>query len=107
MKDTGGELIFEIVTPLSFTVRCTSGYWEFITTYKHPLLVGREREVERALANPTQVRRSRKDPEVYLFYGGAAPRWTCAVTRRSGNDGFLITAYPTDAIKAGEIVWTG
>jgi hypothetical protein len=28
------------------------------------------------------------------------------VTRRLNGDGFLITAYPTDAIKQGELIWT-
>jgi hypothetical protein len=27
------------------------------------------------------------------------------VTRRSSKDGFLITAYPTDAIKEGTKIW--
>ena len=30
----------------------------------------------------------------------------CAVARREDGSGFLITAYPTDAVKAGESVWT-
>jgi hypothetical protein len=29
-----------------------------------------------------------------------------AVARRDGDDGFLVTAYPTDAIKIEETVWT-
>jgi hypothetical protein len=31
--------------------------------------------------------------------------WTCAVAKREDDDGFLITAYPTDAIKEGIRVW--
>jgi hypothetical protein len=34
-----------------------------------------------------------------------AGRWACAVARRNDNGGFLITAYPTDAIKEGVRVW--
>jgi len=37
---------------------------------------------------------------VYLFYKpGRIGRWVCAVTKRLDGDGFLITAYPTDATK--------
>ena len=32
--------------------------------------------------------------------------WTCAVTKVEGNAGFLVTAYPADAIKIGVRVWT-
>lgn len=31
--------------------------------------------------------------------------WTSAVVRHTGQEGFLITAYPTDAIKEGEQIW--
>lgn len=101
------DLLFEVKTPLGFTVRCTRKYWDFIVSYKHPVMAGRERDVARTLADPDEVRRSRKDPAVLLFYQQAADRrWLCGVSRREGGIGFLITAYPTDAIKAGETVWT-
>lgn len=99
-------LLFEVLTPLGFSVRCTHSHWEFIVTYKHPLLRGHETDVERALADPDAIRRSRKDPNVLLFYRGTAPRWLCAIARREDGTGFLITAYPTDAMKAGEAIWT-
>ncbi len=99
-------LLFEVETPLGFTVRCTRSYWEFIVTHKHPVLRGREREVEEVLADPDEVRRSRKDAGVLLFYREAASRWLCAVARREDGSGFLITAYPAEAIKAGETIWT-
>jgi hypothetical protein len=40
------------------------------------------------------------------IYRGQKPRWLRAVVRRSDGAGFLITAYPTDAVKAREMVWT-
>jgi hypothetical protein len=105
MSEPEQDLLFEIGTPLGFTVRCTLGYWQFIVTQKHPVLAGKDRDVEAALHDPDAIRRSRKDPDVYLFYRGAPPRWLCAVARRTDTDGFLITAYPTDAVKAGDEVW--
>lgn len=47
---------------------------------------------------------ARLDPA--LDSRGSSPRWLCAVTRREDGTGFLITAYPTDAVKAGETIWT-
>ena len=77
------EHVLEVVTPLGFTVRCTRRYWEFIVTHKHPVLRGHEVEVSQVLADPDEVRRSRKDPTVFLFYRGSVPRWLCAVTKRT------------------------
>ena len=99
-------MLFEVATPLGFSVRCTKAYWEFIVEHKHPVLRGHDMDVEQVLADPDEVRRSRKDSAVLLFYRGAAPRWLCAVARREDGTGFLITAYPTDVIKVGETIWT-
>lgn len=100
------DLLFEVATPMGFSVRCTLEYWRLIVTYKHPILVGKEVEVMLVLRDPDLIRRSRSDPAVLLFYRGSAPRWLCAVARRLNGAGFLITAYPTDTIKVGEPVWT-
>jgi hypothetical protein len=99
-------LVFDVLTPLGFSVRCTGAYWYFIVNEKHPVLLGHEEEVRQTLVDPDEIRKSRKDTRVFLFYKGASPRWLCAVARRENGEGFLITAYPTDAIKAGERIWT-
>jgi len=97
--------LFEVDTPLGFAVRCTVAYWRFIVSDKHPIMAGREEDVQKILGDPDVVRRSRQDPEVYLFYRQEKLRWLCAVVRRENASGFLITTYPTDVIKIGEIVW--
>jgi hypothetical protein len=100
------QFLFEVLTPLAFRVHCTHSFWNFVITYKHPVLRGQERHVQRALEDPDQVRRSRKDSQVFLFYRSFGSKWLCAVAKRENDAGFLITAYPTDAIKIGETVWT-
>jgi len=60
------------------------------------------------LTEPEQIRRSRSDATVFLFYRQTGPsRWVCCVVKRlTATMGFLITAYPTDAIKEGELIWS-
>lgn len=100
------ELLFEVLTPLGFRVRVSRAYWELITMVKHPAMAGRERDVKNALGNPAQARQSKSDPAVFLFYGSVQPeRWVCAVAKALDGDGFLVTAYLTDAIKEGDLVW--
>ena len=100
------DLLFEVLTPLGFRVRVTRERWNFITTAKHPVMAGREGIVKTTLENPDQVRQSRSDPQVLLFYQAeGTSRWVCAVAKRSADQAFLITAYPTDAIKEGTQVW--
>lgn len=100
------ELLFDVETPLGWRVRSTRGYWEFIVGSKHPALLGRHADIIRVLVDPDQARRSRRDESVYLFYRSDGSRWLCAVARRTSERGFLVTAYPTDSIKAGTTVWT-
>jgi hypothetical protein len=69
-------------------------------------MAGREASVKAALEGPDEGRQSRTDPEVLLFYKAEGPRrWTCAVVKRTNDEAFLVTAYPTDAIKEGVRVW--
>jgi hypothetical protein len=69
-------------------------------------MAGREQHVRDALQTPDEVRQSRADSSVFLFYRAEqAKRWVCAVARREDDSGFLITAYPADAIKEGVRVW--
>lgn len=100
------EILFEVETPLGFRIRTTVSYWELITTVKHPVMKGREAEVQETLFCPDEVRLSKSDSQVYLFYRvDGTQRWVCAVTKRSEDEGFLITAYRTSAIKEGTVVW--
>jgi hypothetical protein len=100
------DLLFEVLTPLGFRVRVARAYWELIISIKHPVMAGREADVQETLRNPNEIRLSRSDPAVYLFYKPERlGRWVCAVAKRLNGDGFLITAYPTDAIKEGERIW--
>ena len=99
-------LLFEVLTPLGFRVRVTRERWNLITTAKDPVMTSREGIVKTTLENPDQVRQSRSDPQVLLFYHPeGTSRWVCAVAKRSADQAFLITAYPTDAIKEGTQVW--
>lgn len=100
------DFFFKALTPLGFQVHITRAYWEIITTIKHPVMAGREAYVQEVLENPDEIRLSKRDSSVFLFYKlEHDKRWVCAVTKRLNGDGFLITAYPTEAIKEGEQIW--
>jgi|SRR3954470_19862443 hypothetical protein len=100
------DILFTASTPLGFDVRVTVERWNAITMQKHPTMLGCEAEVKSVLESPEEIRRSRTDENVLLFYRQRGrERWVCAVCKRSELDAFLITAYPTDAIKEGDRLW--
>jgi hypothetical protein len=101
------DFLFEVLTPLGFKVGVTKSYWEVIIKIKHPVMAGREQDVRATLEQPDEIRQSKSDPDVYLFYKAEREkRWICAVSKRTNElEGFLVTTYPTDAIKEGMQVW--
>lgn len=102
-------ILIAVETPLGFTVTVTKLRWELIVNQKHPALAGQEELIRNTLENPDEIRRSKSDISVYLFYRLIkTKRWACAVVRNqsAGESSFLITAYPTDAIKEGDVIWT-
>jgi len=66
---------------------------------------GRENDVQRALQSADEIRRSRTDSSVYLYYKRERDYYICAVAKHLNDEGFLVTAYLTEAIKIGEVVW--
>jgi hypothetical protein len=77
------DVLFEVSTPLGFLVHVTRGYREFIATVKHPAMRESATEVQNVLQTPDEVRQSRSDPAVFLFYRAELPgRWLYAVAKR-------------------------
>jgi hypothetical protein len=77
---------------------------------QHQEMAGMEAEIERVLQSPAEVRVSRSDNTVQLFYEFYAQtlvggKWLCVVVKYSLDDGFVVTAYLTDQLKAGETIW--
>ncbi len=76
----------------------------------HPEMFGQLDKIQDALANPEIVVRSRTDPKVELFYRHynitpVTEKYLCVTVKVLVGDLFIITAYFTDTIKRGEILW--
>jgi len=99
------SLYFEVTSVLGKRIGTTRSYWEKLISTKHPGMRGREKEVQEALQDGTEVRRSRIDSSVYLYYKPMEGYFVCAVARHLNEQGFLITAYFTKTMKIGEVVW--
>ena len=90
------------------SVRLTNERLEHIL--EHAEMAGMDGEIERVLQAPTEVRLSRADDNVRLFYEFYAQtrvggKWLCVVVKYLPDDAFVITAYLTETIKAGETLW--
>ena len=78
--------------------------------FEHREMAGMEADIELVVQAPAEVRASRSDESVKLFYEFYARtrvsgKWLCVVVKYLPDDAFVITAYLTDSMKAGETLW--
>jgi hypothetical protein len=73
-------------------------------------MAGQISRIAETLADPDRIVRSRTDATVELFYKWYAStpvtaKFLCVVVKTLPDDPFMITAYHTDAVKRGEVLW--
>ena len=98
------KLKLEVTSSLGKSIRLSEEYWQKIIETKHPVMAGQDELVKQTLTSSEHVRRSRKDAAVHLHYRKSDGRYCCVVVKHLNGDGFVVTAYLTDTIKAGEVI---
>ena len=76
----------------------------------HPEMSDQLPRIVATLAYPDQIVRSRTDNTVELFYKHypstpVTSKFLCTVVKVLSEDYFIITAYYTDTIKRGDVLW--
>ncbi len=77
---------------------------------EHPEMKGMTRFIKETLLEPQQVIESISDKNAklyYRFYIGTkvGDKYLCVVVKAVKQDSFILTAYLTDSIKRGDILW--
>jgi hypothetical protein len=77
---------------------------------EHPEMVGMESAIEQTIVHPNQVVESISDSAArlyYRFYMGTmvGDKYLCVVVRIMGEEAFVLTAYLTDRMKRGVLLW--
>jgi hypothetical protein len=67
-------------------------------------------KIEETIANPDFVFESRTDPMAAIYYRyyrrvTAGDKYLCIVVKHERNDSYILTAYPSDHIKKGNLIW--
>jgi hypothetical protein len=93
----------------SRAIRLTDERLQHLET-DHPEMAGQIARIAETLAAPDRIVRSRTDATVELFYKWytstpVTAKFLCVVVKAIPDDPFMITAYHTDAIKRGEVLW--
>lgn len=77
---------------------------------EHPEMFVHADKINETLINPDAVVKSRSDDEVNLYYKhylglSIGDKYLCVVVKFKQDDAFVITAYFTDSIKKGDVLW--
>lgn len=78
---------------------------------QHPETIGLE-DIGRTLAEPGTVVQPSSDDSIRLYYRWVPEtlvgrKYLCVVVKtHEGEDAFIVTAYLTDRVKKGAVVWT-
>ena len=78
--------------------------------FEHPEMKSLMPRIQETLLEPQRVIKSLSDSDAnlyYKFYVGTmvGDKYLCVVVKMIKRDAFILTAYLTDAIKKGEIIW--
>ena len=76
----------------------------------HPEMTTQFEKIRETLLSPEQIIRSRTDSAVELFYRAyeetpVTRKYLCVVVKTATDDAFIITAYFTDTVKIGQVLW--
>jgi hypothetical protein len=69
-------------------------------------MAGKDAAVQQTLTNADEVRESRSDPQVKMYYRQYGNLHLCVVVKHLNGSGFIVTTYFTDRIKEGITLWT-
>lgn len=91
-------------------IQLTYEGWEHILERHHYMVDFRD-EIDETLREAEEIRRSTTAPETtrlyYKWYYGTprGDKWVCVVVKALPDEAFLVSAYVTDRIKEGELLW--
>ena len=76
----------------------------------HPEMNNQLDKIEETLTSPDIIIKSKTDLTVELFYKyysvtPVSAKYLCVITKFADGDNFIITAYFTDKIKKGKLIW--
>ena len=101
------DVIFRVESVLGVKVTLTKATWDDICHRKHRNMGGRLAEVQMAVSNPDEIRRSKSNDLACLYYRvQGSDRFIWVVTHATRPHGATVaTAYTSTRVKPGELVW--
>ncbi len=93
---------------LGRSIRLTDNRWEHILTRAE--MSEQKEKIRETLLAPDRIKKSKHEPEVLLYYKlyeqtPVTKKYLLVAVRVENGEGFILTSFFTDKIKAGESLW--
>jgi hypothetical protein len=100
--------LLKVVCKLGNVVRLDRDRWAHVLS--HPEMRKQRYRIKETLVDPDEVRQSIRAAEVLLFYKLYAEtpvtqKFMLVVVEILNGEGFIVTAFFTDKIKKGDLIW--
>jgi hypothetical protein len=99
--------LLKVICKIGKVVGLSSDRWKHVLS--HPEMKNQRARVKETLIDPDEVRASIQSNDILLFYKlypktPVTTKYMIVVVKVS-NEGFIVTAFYTDKIKKGDIIW--
>jgi len=89
-------------------IRLADNRWEHILSRAE--MAEQKERIRETLATPDKIKKSKHDTEVLLYYKlydqtPVTKKYLLVAVKVENGEGFILTAFFTDKIKAGETLW--
>ena len=101
-------VVFKIVSKMGKIVSLDEERWRHVL--EHPEMKTQLDRIKETAVNPDEVRASVHDSSVLLFYKfyeetPVTEKYLIVVIKSLNREGFIVTAFFTDRVKKGGLVW--
>jgi len=101
-------IVFKIFSKMGKVVSLDEDRWRHVLN--HPEMRDQLDRIKETVMNPDEVRESTHDPSILLFYRlyeetPVTDKYLLVVIETQNREGFIVTAFFTDRVKKGGLVW--
>ncbi len=101
-------IVFRILSKMGKVVSFNEDRWRHVL--EHPEMKNQLDRIKETVVNPDEVRESVYNPSVLLFYKlyegtPVTEKHLLVVIKTLNREGFIVTAFFTDRVKKGGLVW--
>ena len=101
-------VVFKIISKMGKLVSLDEDRWRHVL--EHPEMKNQLDRIKETVVNPDEIRESIHDPSVLLFYKlyektPVTEKHLLVVIKTVNREGFIVTAFFTDRVKKGGVVW--